>query len=94
MSESAIKCIKRYVDNLKDRSKLICFVHGPGNSSYECKVLGDLGFNYYKSRPTKYCGNDPKTKKKIGRQQDNNATVHREVDDIILQDNKKWSAED
>ena len=32
MSESAIKCIKRYVENLKDRSKLICFVHGPGNS--------------------------------------------------------------
>ena len=53
MSESAGKYIKRYVDHPKDRSKLTCIIHGPGNSSDECKMLGDFGYKYFGIRPTK-----------------------------------------
>ena len=42
MSESGGKHRKRYVDHPKDRSKLNCLIHGPGHSSDECKVVGDL----------------------------------------------------
>ena len=38
MSESAGKRKKKYVDCPKDISKLTCIIHGPGNSSDECKV--------------------------------------------------------
>ena len=53
MSESAVKRRKRYADQLKDISKLTCLIHGPGNSSYKCKFLGDFGTKYAKDRPTK-----------------------------------------
>ena len=47
------------VDCMKGRSKLICIIHGPEHSSYECKVLGNFGFKYYKSRPTKDRRHEP-----------------------------------
>ena len=65
MSESSGKNRKRYVDHLKDRSKLNFLIHVPGHSSDECKVLGDFCFKYSKSRPTKDRGNDPITKKML-----------------------------
>ena len=64
MSESAGKRRKRYVD-LKDRSKLTCLIHGPGHSPDECKVLGEFGSKYSKSRPTKYRGHEPTARKKL-----------------------------
>ena len=68
MSESAGKFIKRYVVHPKDRSKRIFLILGIGHSSGECKVLGDFGSKYSKIRPTKYCRQDPATKKKFSRQ--------------------------
>ena len=68
MSESAVKHRKMYVDHPRDISKLICLIHGPGNSSDECKVLGDFGSRYSKSRPTKDHRHDPSTKNKVNRQ--------------------------
>ena len=38
-NESSYKHRKRYVHHNKDRSQLSCLIHGPGNSSDECKVL-------------------------------------------------------
>ena len=61
MSESAVNRRKGYVDIPRDRYKLTCLIHNPGNSSYACKVLGDFGSKYYKIRPTKDRGNDPTT---------------------------------
>ena len=46
MSESTGKRRKSYVDHSRVRSKLICIIHGPGNSSEECKVLGNFGSKY------------------------------------------------
>ena len=39
---SANKCRKRYVESPTGKSKTY-LIHGPGNSSEECKVLGDFG---------------------------------------------------
>ena len=94
MSESAGNHRKRYVDHPKDRSKLHCLINGPGNSSDECKVLGDFGYKYYKTRPTKDHGHETKNEEKNSRQQENNAIVHHAVYEIILKENKKVSDED
>ena len=67
MSESAGRLRKSYVDHPKDRSKLICIIHGPGNSSEECKVLGNFGSNYSKRRPAKDCRKDPSNTKKFSK---------------------------
>ena len=58
-TESVEKRVKRYVDDSKDRSKTTFLVHGPGHSSYECMVLGYVGFKYNKSRRTKDHGQEP-----------------------------------
>ena len=88
MSERSGKCRKRYVDHTKDRSKLTCLIHGPGNSSYECKVLGDFGSEYSKSRSTRSHCLEPTTKRKFGIHQDTNSIVQHAFDEIILQENK------
>ena len=75
MSESTGKHRKRYLDHPKDRYKLTYLIHGPGNSSYECNVLGDFGFKYSKIRPTKDYRQEPVYKKKFSIQQYNNAIV-------------------
>ena len=38
MIERSVKRRKRFVDSLSVKSKT-CLIHGPGHSSYECKVL-------------------------------------------------------
>ena len=91
--ESSDKRIKWYVDNQKGGSKLTCLIHDPGHSSYECKVVGDLGSKYSKSRCTQYCRHEPTTQRKFGRQQQKNAIVQHALNDIILQDNNKLSGE-
>ena len=83
MSESAGKIRKSYVDHPKDRYKLPCLIHGTGHSPYECKVLGYFVSKYSKSRPTKYHIQEPATKNKFKRNQDNNSIVQHEVDDIV-----------
>ena len=50
--ESAGKRRKRHVDTPKGKSKT-CLIHGPGNYSEGCKVLGDFRTKYNNSRPTK-----------------------------------------
>ena len=88
MSESASKCRKIYEDSLKYRLPLTCIIHGPENSSYECKFLCGFGSKYTKYRPTKDCKKYPSIKKKFVIQQENNAMVQHEVDEINLQ---TWS---
>ena len=56
--------------------------------------MNDLCSNYSKSITTKDRTNDPAAKNKFSRQQEKNAIVHHEVDDIILNDNKKLIVED
>ena len=65
MNERDDKHRKRYADHLKDRSKLVCPINGARNSSDECKVLGDFGSKYYKSRPTKDRGQETAKMKKL-----------------------------
>ena len=60
MGESSGKHRKKYVDRPSRESK-ICLIHGPGNSSDECKILGDFGAKFSKGNPTKYRGNNPVT---------------------------------
>ena len=79
-NKSSVKLRKRYVDHLKYRPKLTCLIHGPGHSSYECKFLGDFGYKYSKSRPTKYCRQDPAKMKKCKRQKENNSISQHAVD--------------
>ena len=66
--ESAGKHRKSYVDRPTGKLKT-CLIHGPGHSSEECKVLGDFGTKYAKSRPTEDHGNSPVPRKKINRHQ-------------------------
>ena len=58
-----------YVYHPTDRSKQTFLVHVSGNSSDECKVLGDFSSKYSKIGSSKDRGNDPATKKKSNRQQ-------------------------
>ena len=81
--ESAGKRRKRHVDIPTGKSKT-CLIHGPGNSSEECKVLGDFVTKYANSRPTKEYGKIPLPRKKVNKQQENNAIVKNEVDEILL----------
>ena len=88
ISDISVNCRKRYVDHLKYISKLICLIHDPGHSSYECKLLGDFVYKYYKIIPTKYHRQEPATKNKFGRYQDNNAIVQHTFYYIIKQEKK------
>ena len=90
MIESAGNCRKIYVDHTKDRSKPTKIIHGPGNSSDECKVLGDFGSKYAKIRPTEDRGNDATNRKKFNSQ---HAIVNSSVDEILLQENQKLISE-
>ena len=57
------------------------------------KGPGDFGYNYAKSRPTKDRENDPENINKFNRQQENNAIVNSEVDEILLQENQEVGAD-
>ena len=76
---------KRYVNHPRDQSKLTCIISGPGNSSDECKVLGDFGSKYTKIRPNKERSPELTLKKKVGIQQEKNTSIQHAVDEIILQ---------
>ena len=69
MSDSNGKHRKMFVDHPNDRSKHTCLIHSPGHSPDECKVLGDVGSKYSKSKPSKDCGHYPATKNKFNRKQ-------------------------
>ena len=75
INESDIKRRNIYLDHTKDRSKPTCIIHGPENSSYECKVLGEFGSKYAKSRPTKDRRQYPANRKKL--------KIHQEKNDIL-----------
>ena len=74
-------------------SKHTSIIHGPRHSSYEWKILADFGSKYSKIRPTKECWHGTATKNKFNRKKENNAIVNHTLDDIILQENNKLSAE-
>ena len=84
MSERSVKRRKTYVDHPKDKTKPICLIHSPGNSSDKCKVLGDFGSKYAKSSPNKDHRHDPATKKKFNRQHNDNDIVNSVVDKILM----------
>ena len=94
MSKSAGKIRKRYADHPKDGSQLSRIIHDLVNSSDECKVLGDCGYNYSKDRPNKYCRQYPEIKKKFERNKNKNAIFQHSVDDIILQEKEKLSVKE
>ena len=79
---------KWYVDHQKDGSKLTCIVHGPVNSPYECKVLGEFDYKYSRIGPTKDHRKEFATKKKFIIQQNNNAIFNHAVNEIILKEDK------
>ena len=91
MSESSVKRRKRYLVYPKGESKT-CLINSPWNSSDEWKVLGDFGYTYINTRPTKDHGNNPAPRNKFNRQQENNAIVNSAVDKILLQENEKVSS--
>ena len=91
MSERSIKRRKTYVDHPKDKTKPICLIHSPGNSSDKCKVLGDFGSKYAKSSPTKDLMYDTKNRKKFNRQQEKSTIVKHAADKILPQKNNKVS---
>ena len=93
MSESDGKRRKRYVYHTEDKSRHTCLNNGPGYSSEKCTVLGKIGSQYSKSRPTKDRRHDLKTRDKFNRQEENNFIVNNAADEIILQENNKVSAE-
>ena len=70
MSESSGRRRKKYVDHLKDRSKINYLIHGPVNSSDKSKGLGDFGCNYAKVGTIKELRQGPETRKKFERQKD------------------------
>ena len=77
-----------YLDHPKGESKT-CLIHGPGISSYECKVLGDFGSKYVKIRTNEDCGHDTIPRKKFNSQEENNDIVSSVVDEILLRENQK-----
>ena len=91
MSESSVKRRKRYLVYPKGESKT-CLINGPWNSSDEWKVLGDFGYTYINTRPTKDHRNNPAPRNKFNRHQENNAIVNSAVDKILLQENEKVSS--
>ena len=93
MSESAGKRRYIYIDYPKGNSKTICLIHGPIHSSDECKVLGDFDSKYVIKRHTKDFGHDTVKINKFNRQQDNNAIVNSEVDELLLKENQKVNDE-
>ena len=93
MSEIFGKRRKIYVDQPTGNSKPTCLIHGPGHSPDECKVLGDFGSKYAKSRPTKDRENDTTNKKKFNSQQGNNGIVNSSVEEILLHESQKLSAD-
>ena len=91
-SESAGKRIKRYVDWLLGESKT-CIIHGPRNSSEECKVLWDFGAKYAKGKSTKDHRDNHTPRRKFNRHQENIVIVNNAVDEILLHETQKLSAE-
>ena len=83
---------EKYVDHTNDILNTACIIHGPGNSSDECKVLGDFGYKYDIIRPTKDRGNYLANKKKFNRQKQNNDIFNHAVDETLPQENNKVSA--
>ena len=85
---------KRYVDHPKDIPKPTCLIHGPRHSSDECKVLGDFGSKYAKSRPTNDRRQDPANGNKFNRRHEKNAIFNHTVYGILMQEYNKVSAEE
>ena len=92
-SKSSGNSNKRYVNHLKDRSKPTCLIHGPGNSSDECKVLWDFVSKYTKKGLLRNTHNILHIEKN-GKYQENNVIVHHAVDEMILQEKEKLHVKD
>ena len=91
MDESAGKLRKQFVDFSKSKSKT-CIIHGLGNSSDECKVLGEFGTKQAKGKSDKDHGNNLVPRGKTNRQKSINSIINKAVDNILLNEAKKVSA--
>ena len=69
-------------------------IHGPRHLSGEFEVLGDFGSKYDKSIHIKDRGHDSANINKFNRHKYNNAIIKQAVDEILLQENNKVSAEE
>ena len=94
MSNISVNHRKFYVDYPKDIFKLTFIIHGPRYPSDKCKVLGDVGSEYAKSRTTKDRMHESATKKVFGRQKENNTIVQHTVYEIILQEKERLNVKD
>ena len=56
--------------------------------------MSDFSFRYTEGIHFKDCIQEPPTKKKFGRNQENNAIAQHAVDEIILQEKEKLSVKD
>ena len=74
---------KQYVDHSKSKSR-ICIIHGTGNYSNECKVLGGVCTNYSAAHPTKDLRINPVPRKIFQKNQENRDIINNVVDEIIL----------
>ena len=63
MSKHVGKRKQRYVDCMRNLSKLTCIIRGPIHSSGECKVLSDFGSKSTKIRSTMEFRQEPEFKK-------------------------------
>ena len=91
MGESSDKHRKWYADRPSGKTKT-CLIHGHGNYSDECKVLGYFGANYSESNPTKDSENHPVQAKILNIQQENNDIVNNMVYEILLYETQKLGA--
>ena len=55
--------------------------------------MGDFGFKYVKSSPTKYCGHNPAPRNKFNIQKQINSIANSAVNEIFTQENQNVSAE-
>ena len=56
--------------------------------------MGDFGYKYAKSRPTKYRGQHSSNINKVNSHQENNYIVKHTADEIIMKEDNKVSAEE
>ena len=70
-----------------------CIIHGPGNYPEECKVLGDFGTKHANSSTTKDHRINPVPRKCFNIHQKINAIFNNAVDEILINETQKLSAE-
>ena len=67
-------------------------IHGAGNFSDECKVLGEFGTKYAAAHPTKDRGSNTIPRKSFQEKQENHTIINNVVDEPRMIESKEVSA--